>query len=85
MSLFKFKTCTEACIALEESCPNKDCKLWIDYEKDLNCTNIAVYNNGEMTLRDIAERMGCSFVRIKQIEDQALQKIKVKSNGTNYL
>jgi DNA-directed RNA polymerase sigma subunit (sigma70/sigma32) len=33
-----------------------------------------------MTLREIAQRVGCSFVRVKQIENEALQKIKVNSS-----
>ena len=28
-----------------------------------------------MTLREVADRIGVSFVRIKQIEDKALKKI----------
>ena len=44
---------------------------------DLNCTILAVKNNrGEpMTLRQIGERLGVSFVRVKQIEDELLKKL----------
>jgi hypothetical protein len=85
MSLFKFKTCVEACTTLNESCPNNDCGSWIDYEDDLNCMNVAIENNGAMTLRDVADRLKYSFVRIKQIEDDAKQKIKEQLDNEYYL
>tara|TARA_Y100000310_G_scaffold342423_2_gene445626 strand:- start:440 stop:586 length:147 start_codon:yes stop_codon:yes gene_type:complete len=37
---------------------------------------IAIYENGRMTLREVAERLGISFARVKQIETQALEKLK---------
>jgi DNA-directed RNA polymerase sigma subunit (sigma70/sigma32) len=52
----------------------EDCRSWIDFEDDLNCASIAVDRYGEMSLREVGERLGVSFVRIKQIED----KLKVK-------
>lgn len=76
MSEYKFKTCTEACISLETSCPNEDCRCWIDFEEDLNCARIASDKHGEMTLREVSSRIGLSFVRVKQIEDSAKEKIK---------
>lgn len=85
MSEYKFKTCMEACQKLEESCPNKECRNWIDFEEDLNCANIAIEKNGSMTLREISKRLGCSFVRVKQIETQVLEKIKDQISGYDYL
>jgi hypothetical protein len=85
MSQYKFKTCIEACQTLDESCPNSDCRQWIDFEEDLNCVNISIEKNSAMTLREISKRVGCSFVRVKQIEDEALEKIKSYSDKENYL
>ena len=68
--------CSRKCKDLEVGCPNKECRLWIDYKNDLNCTLISIYENGPMTLRQIAERSGISFARVKQIETKALIKIK---------
>ncbi len=51
-----------------------DCRQWINYADDLNCTLIAVDKHGKMTLREVSERLGVSFVRIKQIQDKALLK-----------
>ena len=74
------RECAKRCEELDTSCPCEDCRLWIDHEEDLNCTLHAVKNNhtGELTLREVADRMGISFVRVKQIQDQAARKV-VKS------
>ena len=85
MSVYKFKTCTEACIKLNESCPNNDCRNWMKYEDDLNCAVIAAEKHGELTLREVSERIGLSFVRVKQIEDTAKQKIKASLKDAYYL
>ena len=70
-----YPSCTKTCFKLETSCPNKDCGMWIDAEADYNCTHGAVLNHGKLTLREIADRMGVSFVRICQIEKKATQKL----------
>jgi len=69
------KTCVELCCKHEVSCPNEDCRQWINFEEDLNCTTIAIQKHGDMTLREAADRLGISYVRVKQIEDEALKKI----------
>jgi len=68
------RECSERCIELEVDCPVTDCRQWISYADDLNCTLIAVDKHGKMTLREVSERLGVSFVRIKQIQDKALLK-----------
>tara|TARA_R110001583_G_scaffold166306_1_gene319041 strand:+ start:84 stop:407 length:324 start_codon:yes stop_codon:yes gene_type:complete len=67
--------CSKRCLELGVSCPIKDCKEWIDYDDDANCSSIAIAKNGSMTLREIADRLHVSFVRVKQIEDKTLDKI----------
>ena len=57
-------------------CVESQCKYWIDYESDLNCTLICADKNGPLTLRDVADRMGVSYVRIQQIEQRALKKME---------
>lgn len=69
------KECIQTCKDSNIQCENKTCRYWIDHSKDLNCTFIAVDNNGEMDLRTIGDILGISFVRVKQIETSALQKI----------
>ena len=70
--------CYDECKIKKRSCEVKDCRLWIDFPEDLNCTLHAVKNNhtGELTLREVADRIGLSFVRIKQIQDQAVKKVE---------
>ena len=75
--------CYKQCESANESCKEKQCRLWIDYENDLNCTMVAVNNHpeGNMTLREVADRIGVSFVRIKQIEEKALSKLGITGKG----
>ena len=68
--------CAKLCKKLKGACPTSDCRMYLDYEDDLNCTLIAVEEHGAMTLREIAPRLGVSFVRVKQIEDKVLQKMR---------
>ena len=67
--------CAQKCCELEVSCPVSECRSWIDYEEDLNCTNIAIDKNGTMKLRQIAERLGLTPARVQQIEKGALAKL----------
>ena len=71
------RECASACQKHAVSCPNSDCRHWMDYEDDLNCSLIAVDKHPEgLTLREIGERLGISFVRVCQIERAAAQKLK---------
>jgi len=78
------KECCKKCISVDRSCRERDCGMWIDYKEDLNCTLIAVENNksDSMTLEEVSKRLNISIVRVKQIQDKALQKIKKKRNLT---
>jgi hypothetical protein len=70
------KKCSQACIDNDISCDFKECEFWINYNEDNNCDLISIQKNGQMTLREVGERLGVSYVRIKQIEDVAIRKIK---------
>lgn len=72
------KNCCSCCVVNDVACPIKKCKYWIKYKDDLNCVLIAVEKNGAMTLRETADRMGISFVRVKQIQDKVLRKMQLK-------
>ncbi len=69
------RKCLETCKILKTACPVEECRYWIDYPGDMNCTFEAVEVHGDMTLREVADRLGISFVRVKQIQDKALKKI----------
>jgi hypothetical protein len=53
----------------------RDCRYHIDYPEDDNCCFVAIEKHGNMGLKEIAERLHYSCGRIKQIEDEALDKL----------
>jgi hypothetical protein len=67
------------CMDAGKACQKSDCRLFIEYEEEYNCSLISIYENGSMTLRQVGDRIGVSFARIKQIEAKALKKIKNSS------
>ena len=77
------RECSTKCMDTATSCEQKECKHWIDYKKEHNCSLISIYINVHMTLRQIAERMGISYARVKQIETSALKKIRKHINKNN--
>ncbi len=70
------RECSKLCQKKAIDCPVNECRFWIDYPEDQNCCLISIQEKGKMTLHEVADRMGVSFVRIAQIEKKALQKIK---------
>ena len=77
--------CSRVCMRRDISCIHKECRLWIDHKDEQNCTLISIYKNGRMTLREIADRLGISFARVKQIETQALEKLKKRCANNSSL
>ena len=74
------RPCSRKCMELSEGCPHLDCRMWIDYEEEHNCALISIYEKGSLTLRQVGERLGISFARVKQIEEKALLKMKRRTN-----
>jgi len=72
------KKCSQLCAKHGNSCTEKECRLWIDYKEDYNCTLIAVDKHDKLTLKEVAKRLGLSIVRIKQIQDVANHKLHSK-------
>ena len=70
------KICAEVCVKDEKCCDSQEGRMWIDYEEDLNCTEIAIKKNGSMTLKEVGDRLGISYVRVTQIEKEVLKKIQ---------
>ena len=75
--------CKDKIIGNESPCSEKQCRNWINYDKDLNCCLISIDRHGQLTLMEVAQRLGVSHVRIKQIQDKALIKLK-KNDEMNY-
>ena len=73
------RRCALTCMQKKKGCKAKECRLWIDYPEEQNCCLISIYENGNMTLRQVGERIGVSFARIKQIESEAIRKMKKNS------
>ena len=70
------RECSRKCIELETECPCTECRLWIDYPDEKNCSLISINENDSMTLREVGERLGISFARVKQIKQKALSRIR---------
>jgi hypothetical protein len=73
--------CYEECKQKNKCCQVKECRLWIDYPEDLNCTEIAVQKNDKLVFREIGERLNLTPSRIKQIESAALKKLNTRLNS----
>jgi hypothetical protein len=70
------KNCAAECYLKKIVCKQTDCRLYIEYPEDNNCTSIAIQKHGSMTLEEIGKRHQISTVRAKQLVDAALQKLK---------
>ena len=69
------RACATKCMEGNKKCPLEKCRYWIDWESDSNCALVAIEKHGAMTLREVGDRLGVSFVRIKQIEDKTKLKV----------
>jgi len=74
------KKCSKICKEKEVDCPISDCKFWVNYKGDNNCSLIAIEELGEMGLVEVAKRIGVSHVRIQQIQNSALVKLSIRCN-----
>ena len=77
--------CYDECKIKKQCCEVKECRLWIDFPEDLNCTEIAVQAKGDMVLREVAERLHVTPSRIKQIESKALANVSKTFQKLNIL
>ncbi len=73
------RKCKIGVVLSNTPCSDCKCRQWLDYEDDLNCTLIAAERHGPMTLREVGDRLGISFVRVKQLQEAALAKIATKN------
>lgn len=70
------RKCATDSLENDSICNKEDCRLWMNYSEDLNCSLISVKKNGKLTLNEVGERLGISYVRVSQIEKQAVNKLK---------
>ncbi len=72
----KLPKCAQECKKKQKPCQQSECSHWISYEQESNCSLVSIEENGPMTLVQIGERLGISFVRVAQIEKAAMNKMK---------
>lgn len=77
------RDCAKKCYLERTKCENTECRMYLDFEKDQNCTLITVHKNGPMTLEEIGLRHNISTVRAKQLVDLALTKLKKRLKSIN--
>ena len=70
------RDCLKKCLRQNKTCEQKDCRVWVDHKDDLNCCLLSVEKYGNMTLEETAKRLNLSIVRVKQIQDAAIQKLQ---------
>ena len=75
--------CYEICQNSKLACKQQECRYWMAYEEDLNCTLVAVKKHGSLNLREVGKRLSLSFVRIKQIQEEALRKLSKRMQNYN--
>ena len=60
----------------KKCCNNEDCRYWLDYNNDLNCTLICVEQNGNLTLEQISKRLApLTPAGVSVIQKRAEKKI----------
>ena len=67
--------CYDECRKKKKCCKAKDCRLWINYPEDFNCSEISVQKHDKLVFREIGERLNLTPSRVKQIESSALKKL----------
>ncbi len=72
--------CAAECMVKDKDCQKCECRHWIDFKEDRNCSQISILKHGRMTLDEISKRLNLSIVRISQIEKQALTKVRKRIN-----
>jgi len=81
--------CAEKCKELNVSCPNKDCRMWIEHEKEKNCCLVSIQEKQirtagkSLTLHEVGERLGINYLKVRQIELSALRKLSNKVEARN--
>ena len=73
------KDCSHECLEKNYNCDRTECRMWIDFEDDCNFSLISIYKHGALTLEQVGERIGVSFVRVRQIEQLAMEKVKKRT------
>lgn len=68
--------CYEKCQQQNTLCKERNCRYWIDYSNDLNCSIICANENGPLTLEEVAKRLKKCCETVRLIEKKATEKMK---------
>lgn len=79
------KRCVKNCLKTNESCEQEECRYWVDSDKNLNCTFVAIRKNGPMTFRQIADIEKISHVAVRNTQERALKKLVDKLKKDEYI
>lgn len=74
MEIDKELICYKAHGEYKVSCKKKDCRYWINYPCNQNCTLISAFE-GPKTLQEIGDIFGVTRMRICQIEKSIKNKL----------
>ena len=83
--------CAKKCIECNVSCPNEDCRKWIDYEEEHNCCLISIEEKQKggsekgLTLHEVGDRLRLSYLKVRQIEINALKKLVSKKELKQFI
>ena len=72
------KECMKKCLRKNKFCNVDDCRYWINFEEDYNCSLISIEKNGNMTLQEVAKRLGMSISSVNNVQKSASNKMKTK-------
>ena len=81
--------CAQQCNSLNVSCPNRSCRMWIDYEKEKNCCLISIDEKTKdgstkgLTLHEVADRLQINYLKVRQIEINAIRKLSSRRELRN--
>lgn len=78
------KECMKKCLGNNKFCNVDNCRYWINFEEDYNCSLISVEKNGDMTLQQVARRLGMSISNVSKIQNLAADKMKTKLKQTAF-
>ena len=69
--------CAKKCKQHRVTCPVNDCRMWIDYPEENNCSLISIEEKGKgLTLYEVSDRLDINYLKVRQIEIKAIEKIK---------
>ena len=66
--------CSKECMSSAKGCSETSCRMWVDYDKDNNCSIIYINQNGTMTMEEVSKRMKDCQVQVSQVEKEEIKK-----------